>query len=110
MHLGLGEEVAAAFELGSPCGGLQPGARGEQGRVWRLATEHGTFAVKELFELQSEAEAALDVAYQEAVLRAGEVPMPAPVRRSNGDVLARLGDVLVRAYEWVDLLPADLDL
>jgi Ser/Thr protein kinase RdoA (MazF antagonist) len=110
MHPRLGEEVAAAFDLGSLGAEPEPVARGEQGRVWKLTTERGEFAVKELFVLQTEADAAMDVAYQEAVLSAGSVPMPRPVRRFDGDVLAGVGDLLVRVYEWVDLLPANLDL
>ncbi len=67
-------------------------------------------AVKELLIRQTPAEAAADVAYQEAVLAAGTVPMPRPVRTTTGDVLLEVDGAQVRAYEWVDLLPMDTGL
>ena len=36
--------------------------------------------------------------------------MPRVVRTVAGDVLADLGELLVRVYDWVDLLPPDLEL
>ena len=49
-------------------------ARGEQGRIWRLDTDMGAFAVKELVVRQMRADAVADIAYQEAVLATGRVP------------------------------------
>ena len=103
----LADQVAAAFGLGDAIGGLAPAARGEQGQVWRLDTALGSFAVKESFEPQSEAEAALDVAFQEAVLAGSKVSMPRPIRTTSGSVLATVADRRVRIYEWIDLLPTD---
>jgi hypothetical protein len=62
-------------------------ARGEQGRVWRLDTDTGVFAIKELVIRQLPADAVADVAYQEAVIATGAVPMPRPIRTVAGQVL-----------------------
>ena len=82
-------------------------ARGEQGRIWRLDTERGAFAIKELIVRQTPAAAAADVDFQEAVLATGAVPMPRPVRTVTGEVLVDLEGHQLRAYEWVDLLAMD---
>ena len=104
-----GAEIAAAYGLGTAVGPPMLSARGEQGRVWRLDTDRGPHAVKELLVRQSEAEAAQDVAYQLAVLADGEVRLPAPIRAAHGEVLTEHGPHQVRVYEWVDLLPVDRD-
>ena len=108
--------VAEVFGLGKPLGPARLGARGELGRIWRLQTtgEVGrhrgsgaeTWAVKELFEPMSEAEAQLDVAFQLAALRAG-LPLPEPVLKPDGGVLAEMApaggrSMTVRVYRWVD--------
>ena len=76
-------EVAAAYGLGRPTGPMAPVARGELGRIWRLSTQHGDVAVKDLFFPPTETDAQADVAFQ---LLAGEhgVLRPDPVRRPDG--------------------------
>jgi len=103
----LADQVVSAFGLSRAVGDLSPVARGEQGRVWRLDTEQGSYAVKETFEPQTEADAGADVAYQEAVLAESDVSIPRPIRTTSGLVLAVAAGRQVRVYEWVDLLPAD---
>ena len=56
--------IAAAYALGRVLGPMALSARGEQGRIWRLVTSTGSYAVKELLIRQVEADAAADVAYQ----------------------------------------------
>ena len=102
--------IAAAYGLGRPLGELVLSARGEQGRVWRLDTSTGRYAVKELLIRQVESDAAADVAYQEAVLAAGTVLMPQPLRTSSGTVLLPVAEHQVRVYRWLELLPSDLGL
>ncbi|MFI6990992.1 hypothetical protein [Nonomuraea wenchangensis] len=41
------EAVAAAYGLGEPVGPAVYAARGELGRIWRLDTRRGSWAVKE---------------------------------------------------------------
>jgi hypothetical protein len=101
--------LADRYSLGADAVLSGPVARGEQGQVWRLSTSLGTWAVKELLVRQSQSDACADADYQDAVRAAG-VPMPGVVRTTTGDVLADLGPVLVRAYEWVDLHGPDLGL
>jgi Ser/Thr protein kinase RdoA (MazF antagonist) len=103
----LANGVAAAFGFGTPIGDLTPVARGEQGTVWKLDTDRGSYAIKEPFEPQTEADARADVAFQEAVLAQSEVSMPHPIRTPAGSVLAAVAARQVRAYQWVDLLPSD---
>ena len=103
----LADLVAAGFGLSAPLRDLSPVARGEQGQVWRLDTEHGSYAVKESFKPSLEIEAAADVAFQEAVLASSNVSMPRPIRTTSGSVLATVAGRQVRAYEWFDLLPTD---
>jgi len=102
-----GADIAAAYGLGTALSPPVLSARGEQGRVWRLDTDSGSYAVKELVFRQSEAQAAEDVAYQDAVLADGCVQLPSPVRTRRGRVLTEHGSHQVRVYEWLDLLPQD---
>jgi Ser/Thr protein kinase RdoA (MazF antagonist) len=99
------EDIAAAYDLGSPVG-LELAARGEQGKVWRLETDRGVFAVKELLLRQDEADADADVAFQQAAIAAG-VTAPRPLRTSSGRVLTEVGPHQVRGYDWFELLPVD---
>lgn len=100
-------QIAHRFGLGERVHAMSVAARGQQGRIWRLDTDAGTWAVKELLVRQREADATADVAYQEAVLAAGSVVMPRPVRASDGHVLFDVAGHQVRAYGWLDLLPTD---
>jgi Ser/Thr protein kinase RdoA (MazF antagonist) len=102
-----GPAIAAAFGLGGSDPTLTgPVARGEQGQVWRLETEHGVFAVKHPFIAIDDAEADADAAYQELVRDRG-VPLPRVVRALDGRAVVRLDGGPVRVYEWVDVLTRD---
>ncbi|HVQ23107.1 MAG TPA: phosphotransferase, partial [Candidatus Saccharimonadia bacterium] len=99
--------LARAFALGAPTDGALSVARGEMGRVWRMDTDRGRYAVKELFYPSHEADAQADVAFQRAALAAG-LPMPQPITRPDGAVLLELERpggrmVAYRIYEWVEL-------
>ena len=104
------EAIARAYCGGAPVQDMVVAARGEQGRVWRLITDEGPFAVKDLVVRQLPADAAADVAYQEAVLATGTLRLPRPVRTAAGEVLLNVAGQQVRVYEWVDLLPTDTGL
>lgn len=99
--------LARAFSLGAPTDGAVPVARGEMGRVWRMDTDRGRYAVKELFYPSDEAAAQADVAFQHTALDAG-LPIPRPITRPAGEVLIELerpggGMVAFRVYAWVEL-------
>ena len=69
--------IAGHFQLGADAVLSGPVARGEVGRVWRLVTSLGVWAVKEPFRAPPSAdEVNDDAAFQDAVL-AAEVAMPA---------------------------------
>ncbi|HET7030885.1 MAG TPA: phosphotransferase [Candidatus Limnocylindrales bacterium] len=105
-------EAASAFGLGAVSGPVVPSARGELGRIWRLVTDRGTWALKELFEPgPGAAEAATaDVAFQERAL-AGGIPMPRPIVARDGAALVEVGPAAdrrwVRIYTWVELRGRD---
>ncbi|MEW9554245.1 phosphotransferase [Nonomuraea sp. NPDC050783] len=96
------EEVAAAYGLGEPVGPATYAARGELGRIWRLDTRRGSWAVKEALVPLREADARADVAFQLAAAEAG-VRLPRPVRTVSGDVVA---GGRWRVYEWAELEPS----
>src|SRR3954447_7632065 len=100
--------IASVFALGEPIGPFEVVARGEQGRVWRLDTDRGRFAVKELVSRQTEAGAQADVEYQEAIRSQSGIIMPTPLRTATGSVLAEIDGDQVRAYSWLDLLASDM--
>lgn len=100
--------VTARYGLGRETGPPVYAARGELGRIWRLETDRGTWAVKEALVPVAEADAAADVAFQLAAAASG-VPLPLPVRTTDGQVTVRGPDAALRVYEWVDLDPAASD-
>lgn len=83
--------------------------QGSMGRLWRLETEAGPYAVKELYwssDLEAEeAAVARQVRFCETARAAG-VAAPANLATSSGGYVialpAELGGRLIRAYEWID--------
>jgi Ser/Thr protein kinase RdoA (MazF antagonist) len=109
MLMETGRAVAARYGLGAAQGPPEYADRGERGRIWRLITDRGRWAVKESDEPLDPADAERDVAFQEAAAAAG-VPLPRPVRTTAGRVLlpgaeAHSPAAALRVYEWVDLVP-----
>jgi Ser/Thr protein kinase RdoA (MazF antagonist) len=98
--------ILAAFDLGSR-GRLSDGpvASGRIGSIWRLDTERGSWAVKQVGET---ADRGLleGAAFQAAALAAG-VPTPAVRRTRAGELIADCGGVRVRLHAWVDLHARD---
>jgi Ser/Thr protein kinase RdoA (MazF antagonist) len=79
------------------------------GIVWRLDTDRGAFAVKQLLNPLAEQDVAAEVALQSEMVRRG-VPAPEPLRTPDGRVLAEIDGVLVRVFTWVDLEEPRTDL
>lgn len=105
--------LLATFDLGTE-GRLSDGpvARGRLGSIWRLDTERGSWAVKQVAPeiTPDDLEAVIDgAAFQEAAVAAG-VPAPAVRRTLDGRVIGDLGVVRVRIQSWVDIEPMDLEL
>jgi hypothetical protein len=100
-------DVAVAFGLGEGARFTGRVERGEQGQVEELVTSAGAFAVKTSFgdpALDGE-----DAAFQ-AAARAAGVPAPAVVRAAGGGWHAEIGGLPLRVYEWVDVLPASIEI
>jgi Phosphotransferase enzyme family len=107
--------VAGAFALGEPRGPLVPVPGAWSNRLWRLQTERGAFAVK---ELRGSAAAAGwrqrlrdAMAVERAAWAAGTVPMAEPVAAAVGGWLAEAatagGDrATLRCHRWVPGTPA----
>jgi Ser/Thr protein kinase RdoA (MazF antagonist) len=97
--------ILDAFDLGS-WGRLSDGpvASGRLGSIWRLDTERGSWAVKQVGDVGEEQVAELleGAGFQEAVLAAG-ISTPAVRRTRAGQVIADCGGVRVRLHSWVDL-------
>lgn len=101
--------AAGAYDLGSLLAPPEPAARGQQGLVWRVETDRGRFAVKELIQPATEPEVALDVALQTTMVDRG-VHAPRPLPTPSGSVLAPVRGLLFRASTWVDVEDERLDL
>lgn len=113
LDAGTAVRIAEAFDLGRNArlsGG--PVARGEQGLLWQLWTNAGTWAVKEAFRPADPAQLTAAAEFAD-VARAGAVPSPKALRDHGGQVSLDIGAgglqgrVLVQVTEWVDLLPPD---
>ena len=104
--------ILAAFDLGA-WGRLSDGpvASGRIGSIWRLDTDRGAWAVKQVGDLPEGELAGLleGAAFQEAARAAG-VPTPAVRRTRDGAHIADCGGVRVRLHAWVDLHEAETDL
>jgi hypothetical protein len=95
------DDICEMFGLGVPTGPMAFVARGELGRVSRLATTKGHWAIKEIEHFVptvDEADANADL--QETMLAAG-VDLPRPRRTVGGHALFEN----VRVYEWRELAP-----
>jgi len=98
-------EITQVFGLGVPAGPPSYVARGELGRVSRLATETAVWAVKEIeLFVPTVDEADANVELQESMLDAG-INLPRP--RSTVDGHGLFGNV--RVYEWLDMTPIPAD-
>jgi Ser/Thr protein kinase RdoA (MazF antagonist) len=96
--------VARAYGLGEPLGPAGYAARGELGRIWRLETRGGPWAVKESLVPVEERGARDDTGFQLAAGDAG-VRLPRPVLTLDGHVVL---DGRWRVYEWVDLADGEV--
>ena len=112
-ELGLARQISDGFALGSPRR-MVSGAQGAMGRVWRLETETGSFAVKEslLAEDRSSLEIQLEfaAAVSERAQRAGVV-VPRALRSRHGPFLFSVHDENaadprhVRVATWIEGRP-----
>jgi Ser/Thr protein kinase RdoA (MazF antagonist) len=91
--------LAERFGLGTATS-LDEVARGAMGAVWRLRTDKGTFAAKELFWSEpDEAAIECEVTFRSACAEAG-VPSPMPLATTCGAYVVNHGDDRWRVHEW----------
>lgn len=103
------DEVAALFGLGAPVGDPIGVVGGWSHRVWRVQTDSGSFAIKELVQASTGwwAERLDDaIELEQAAWAAGTVPMaePVPVAGSGrlvGTVLVHGQEHRYRCHRWV---------
>ena len=91
-------DVASSFGLGVVVGEPTVAARGANGWIWKVATDSGLYAVKQLQDWVDAPEVPFDVEVQLAAARAG-VALPRPVLTPEGKAVVNG----VRAYEWLEL-------
>lgn len=111
----IARQIADGFELGT-AREFKPAARGAMGRIWRLNTDSGAFAVKEaLWPAESEtlpAQLELDALVSERARAAGIIA-PQVRRTASGSLLlpvcgpARSDPTQVRVATWIDGVPCD---
>jgi len=101
--------AAEAFGLGAVTAEPFVAARGHQGRVWRLTTHRGSYAVKELLIRLTEDDVRVDVALQSTMVGRG-VYAPRPVLTGSGAALVTVDGAQFRAYTWMDLAEPRRDL
>jgi Ser/Thr protein kinase RdoA (MazF antagonist) len=106
MSMATAMAVASCYGLGTPVREPAYADRGELGLIWRLETDRGSWAVKELLAPPQEADAARDVAFQLAAEAEG-VPLPRPRRTLDGRVLLPGEEAAcprcLRVYAWAAL-------
>jgi Ser/Thr protein kinase RdoA (MazF antagonist) len=104
--------MLAAFDLGSS-GQLSDGpvASGRLGSIWRLDTDDGAWAVKQIGDVSSDelAEVLEGAAFQEVALAAG-IPTPDVRRTLAGELIADVGGVHVRLHSWAEQQEPDVGL
>lgn len=109
--------MLAAFGINAAVQAMVPVARAWSNRVYRLTTDAGSFAVKELRNPWQESRWSewLVEAWQfEQQAYAAGVSMPTPILRSDGGCLAWVdtvdgsGEAPVRLHHWIDGYPAPL--
>ncbi|MET0862750.1 MAG: phosphotransferase [Nakamurella sp.] len=110
IDAGLAEQIAGRFNLGvDPVLSAAPVARGEQGQIWRLDTDRGSWAVKVAFRRISPVQVANAAAFAIAA-NANGVSTPLAIADLDGHFVVEIGSLQVRVQEWVDLLAPDLRL
>ena len=98
-------DLIRTFCLGTPTDGAVEVARGAMGRVFRVETSTGVWALKELFGLThgaSEQQLEEQASFVDAAGKAG-VAAPRIVRSVDGAIVAVVDGARWRAFEWVDV-------
>lgn len=103
------DEIARAFELGNPDGGLTHVRRGDAD-AWRLDTSTGSYFVKGYLQDVTD-QLTVAMAFEGRALEAG-LDMPEPVEPADPVVgwAARVEDRLFRVHRWIEPLSCAPDV
>jgi Ser/Thr protein kinase RdoA (MazF antagonist) len=114
--IGAAAIIAERFGWG-PAASMVVAGHGAMGRIWRLDTTSGSYAVKELYWAHEPSSKEAAVAHQVSFCeraRAAGISAPENLPATSGHYLISLpedcGSTSVRAYEWIDgrgVTPAD---
>ncbi|TDW89351.1 hypothetical protein EV137_3144 [Kribbella pratensis] len=104
------EEVALAFDLGTPDGDLIHVRRGDAD-AWRLNTSTGSYFVKGYLAAADVHQLELAMAFERQALASG-VDMPEPIAPTNPLLgwVTRIEDRLFRVYRWIEHRPPEPDI
>jgi Ser/Thr protein kinase RdoA (MazF antagonist) len=104
------EEIALAFELGTPDGDLVHVRRGDAD-AWRLNTSTGSYFVKGYLPAVDLRQLAVAMAFERRALAAG-VDMPEPITPADPLLgwVTRVDDRLFRVYRWIEHSQPDQDV
>lgn len=106
--------ICLLFNLGDPRSAVMNPLSGNANRLWRLATNEGTFVVKEfrytIEDIRWVAAICKAAEFEFEVWRTGIVPMPQPLRGKDGAIVSviigsRGQQVAVRLHPWLDGVP-----
>lgn len=93
-------DTCEGFGLPAEGATVVPVGRGAMGRLWKLTTTAGTFAIKEALWDEGWTDVRTEVGLRDAAALVGVVS-PAAVPTRSGDHVLWLSGVRLRAYEWV---------
>ncbi|MFI7678944.1 phosphotransferase [Actinophytocola sp. NPDC049390] len=101
----LAQAIADRYDLGAVTGEMRSLARpDESGRAWSLETDRGRWVARTMDTWWPIVHPETEVALQEAAAAAG-VPLPAPVRDRDGEILATIGGHEWRVCVWAHSRP-----
>jgi Ser/Thr protein kinase RdoA (MazF antagonist) len=97
--------VLEAFRLGGLVEPHKSAARGAMGEIFRVVTDAGRFAVKELFPWNEGLGVAEELEFTRRARAAG-VRIPMEIVDPAGNAIVAVEGTRFRAYEWLDFEPA----
>ena len=94
------------FGLGTPVGVAVETARGAMGRIFRVETSTGVWALKELFDHGHGYDPSEHLERQASFIKAARdagVAAPQIIRSLDGSIVSSIDGAQWRAFEWIDI-------
>jgi Ser/Thr protein kinase RdoA (MazF antagonist) len=101
---GMEARIADAFGLGRPVGPLTAVESGVMGMVWRLDTDQGAWAAKQMFDWARDDRLEIEARVTDAAV-AARLQTPRIVRSQDGRIIVRVDEQRWRVFSWMDLAP-----